>query len=498
MQMEETHVYSFLCLLLVIVAVKLLLQTRKKRRNLPPSPPAIPFIGHLHLLRQPIHRSLENLSKKYGPIISLRLGPRPVVVVSSPSAVEECFTKNDTVFANRPQFLAGKYLHYNNTTLASASYGDHWRNLRRICAIEIFSSSRLNAFLAIRKDEIRRLVCRLHRDSSDGFAKVELRSMFMDFTFNIVMRMIAGKRYYGEDVKLVEEATKFKETLQGYAALSELTNLGDVFPIFQSVDYNGFIKRCTGLSNRMDLILQGLIDELRREKNGNTMINHLLTLQESEPEYYTEEIIKGLILIMLLAGTKTLVTSIEWGVCNLFNHPDVVKKAREELDTQIGHERLIDESDFSKLHYLQSIILENLRLYPVVPLLAPHMSSADCEVGGYDVPAGTILLVNAWAIHRDPQIWEDPESFKPERFENWKSEAYKHLPFGLGRRACPGEVLAHKIMALTLGSLIQCFDWEGVGGKEIDMTEKMVNLMSRAEPLEVMCKARPNLNNILS
>jgi cytochrome P450 len=300
MQMEETHVYSFLCLLLVIVAVKLLLQTRKKRRNLPPSPPAIPFIGHLHLLRQPIHRSLENLSKKYGPIISLRMGPRHVVVVSSPSAVEECFTKNDIVFANRPQFLAGKHLHYNNTTLASASYGDHWRNLRRICAIEIFSSSRLNAFLAIRKDEIRRLVCRLHRDSSDGFAKVELRSMFMDFTFNIVMRMIAGKRYYGEDVKLVEEATKFKETLQGYAALSELTNLGDVFPIFQSVDYNGFIKRCTGLSNRMDLILQGLIDELRREKNGNTMINHLLTLQESEPEYYTEEIIKGLILVSFM------------------------------------------------------------------------------------------------------------------------------------------------------------------------------------------------------
>ncbi|KAG5245731.1 cytochrome P450 family protein [Salix suchowensis] len=479
--MEDTHVYWFLCLLLVVLAVKLSLQTRKKGKNLPPSPPAIPFIGHLHLLRQPIHRTLENLSKKYGPIMSLRLGPRPVLVVSSPSAVEECFTKNDIVFANRPQFLAGKFLHYNNTTLASASYGDHWRNLRRICAIEIFSSSRLNAFLAIRKDEIKRLA-----------------SMFMDLTFNIVMRMIAGKRYYGEDVKLVEEANKFKETLQGYSALSELTNLGDMFPIFKSVDFNGFIKRCTALSGRMDLILQGLIDELRRGKNGNTMINHLLTLQESEPEYYTDEIIKGLVLIMLLAGTKTLITSIEWGVCNLFNHPDVVKKAREELDSQTGLERLVDESDFSKLPYLQSIILENLRLYPVVPLLAPHISSADCKVGGYDVPAGTILLVNAWAIHRDPQIWDDPGSFKPERFENRKSEAYEQLPFGLGRRACPGEVLAHKIMALTLGSLIQCFEWETVGGKKIDMTEKMINLMGRAEPLEVMCKARPNLNNVLS
>ncbi|KAJ6725426.1 CYTOCHROME P450 FAMILY 81 SUBFAMILY D POLYPEPTIDE 2-RELATED [Salix purpurea] len=142
------------------------------------------------------------------------------------------------------------------------------------------------------------------------------------------------------------------------------------------------------------------------------MINHLLTLQDSQPEYYTADIIKGLVLIMLLAGTRTLSPSLEWAVCNLMNHPAVVKKAREELDTQIARDHLVDESDISKLPYLQSIIFESSRLYPVAPLLAPHLSSADCTIGGYNVPVGTILFANAWAIHRDPTLWNDPTSFR--------------------------------------------------------------------------------------
>jgi cytochrome P450 len=201
---------------------------------------------------------------------------------------------------------------------------------------------------------------------------------------------------------------------------------------------------------------------------------------------------------MLLAGTRTLSTSLEWAVCNLLNHPDVERKAREELYTQIGQDHTVDEADISKLPYLQSVILESLRLHPVVPLLAPHMSSADCTIGGYDVPAGTILFANAWGIHRDPTLWNDPTSFKPERFENWKSEAYTHMPFGMGRRACPGEGLAQRIMAITLGSLIQCFEWEKVDGKDIDMTDKMHTLMCRVEPAEAMCRVRPDMVGLLS
>ncbi|KAB5574462.1 hypothetical protein DKX38_001656 [Salix brachista] len=208
---------------------------------------------------------------------------------------------------------------------------------------------------------------------------------------------------------------------------------------------------------------------------------------------------------MLLGGTETVATSLEWALANLLNHPRVLKKAKTELDTQVGY-HLIKESDFAKLQYLRCIISETLRLYRVGPLLVPLLASADCTIGGYDVPvmavrvfpAGTTLVVNAWAIHIDPTLWEDPTSFKPQRFESGRVGAYNLIPFGMGRRACPGDGLANRMMTLTLGSLIQCFEWERVGKDKIDMTEKTGITMSKVEPLELMCKARPILNMHLS
>lgn len=200
---------------------------------------------------------------------------------------------------------------------------------------------------------------------------------------------------------------------------------------------------------------------------------------------------------MLDAATETTAMSLEWAISNLLNNPNVLMKAKAEINAQIGEDRLINESDLPKLNYLQSIISENLRLYPVAPLLAPHLSSDDCTVGGFHVPSNTMLIVNVWAIQRDPNLWEDSTSFKPERFENGKAEAFKFLPFGLGRRACPGEGLAIRTMGLTLGSLIQCFEWETVDGKDIDMNEKTTITLSKAEPLETMCKSRPILDKVL-
>lgn len=205
--------------------------------------------------------------------------------------------------------------------------------------------------------------------------------------------------------------------------------------------------------------------------------------------------------MIILAGTDTSAVTIEWAMSNLLNHPEILKKARAEIESQIGQENLIDEHDVSKLHYLQSIILETLRLYPALPLLVPHMPSSDCTVAGYNVPRGAIVLVNAWAIHRDPEKWDDPNSFKPERFENdekLKEYSHKLMPFGLGRRACPGANLAQRIVGLTLGSLIQSFEWERVDGKEIDMSEGIGSTMPKAHPLEAMCKARPILNKVFN
>ena len=301
--MEHIVIYSFFSILfLLAVAFKFLLQTRTKHKHLPPSPPSLPILGHLHLIKKPLHRAFEHLSQKYGNIFSLRFGSQLVIIVSSPSAVEECFTKNDIVLANRPRFLAGKLLSYNYTTMASASYGDHWRNLRRISALEIFSANRLNMFLGIREDEVKHLIRELSRNSCQGFAKVELKSMFSELTFNIIMRMVAGKRYYGygEDVKVDdEEARQFREIMREVFKYGGASNPGEFVSLLRWIDHGGLEKSLTRLAKRTDSFWQALIDEKRskEEQKGNTMIDHLLSLQKSQPEYYTDQIIKGLIMV---------------------------------------------------------------------------------------------------------------------------------------------------------------------------------------------------------
>ncbi|XP_056158367.1 cytochrome P450 81Q32-like isoform X2 [Syzygium oleosum] len=484
--------------------VRIGLITRTPKKNHPPSPPSLPVVGHLHHLKKPVHRTLLALSRTYGPILSLRFGVRPIVIVSSVSVAEECFTQNDVVLANRPRFIIGKYLGYNYTTVAGAPYGDHWRNLRRIGAVEIFSSHRLDTSLGIRKDEVKRLMRKLLRcQSSDSFARVELRAALTELTFNVMMRMMAGKRYYGEDVSDVEEAATFRDIIKEIVKYSGSSYPGDFLPPLRWIDYGGYMKRMFKLGKKTDGFLQGLIDDHRkkkeREEEKKSTIDHLLAMQASQPEYYTDEIIKGFLLTLLIAGTDTSSVTMEWALANLLNHPNILEKARTEIDSQVGQDHLIDESDLAKLLFLRNIISETLRLHPPVPLLIPHYSSDDCKIGGYDVPRDTIVMINAWAIHRDPEQWPDPTAFKPERFEGGDGQMNRLiLPFGLGRRACPGAPLAHKMVGLALASLIQCFEWKRTGEEEVDMNEGEGLTMPKEKPLEALCKAREIVNRVLS
>ncbi|XP_030446414.2 cytochrome P450 81E8-like [Syzygium oleosum] len=503
----ENHSLLFLfttSLIIIALTHKLLrrLIKRTPKKNHPPSPPSLPVIGHLHHLKQPIPETLLALSRAYGPVLSLRFGARPVVVVSSASIAEECFTQNDIVLANRPQSIVNKHIGYNYTTLMAAPYSDHWRNLRRICAVEIFSSRCLNMSLGIRKDEVKRLLRKLLLcQSGGGFARVEPRAALTELTFNVIMRMLAGKRYCGEDLSDVEEVVKFRDIIRELVRFSGISYAGDYLPPLRWIDYDGFLKRMFKIGKKTDGFLQGLIDEHRKKKESEeekkSMIDHLLVEQASQPEYYTDEIIKGFVLILLIAGTDAQSITIEWALNNLLNHPNILEKAKTEIDTHC-QDRLVDESDLLKLPYIKNIISETLRLHPPAPFLIPHYSSDECIVGGYGVPRGAMVLINAWAIHRDPEQWPDPMAFKPERFESGDGQMNRlMLPFGMGRRACPGAPLAHKVVGLTLASLIQCFEWKRIGEEEVDMGEAEGLTMPKEKPLEALCKAREMTNRVL-
>ncbi|KAJ4982041.1 hypothetical protein NE237_032878 [Protea cynaroides] len=501
-QMEISAFYYFLFFFLA--SFLLSKHLFPKTKNLPPSGPiSLPIIGQLYLLKEPLHRTLASISAQYGPILLLKFGSRRILHVSSPSAVEECFTTNDVVFANRPHFLSGKYFAFDYTTLTTASYGQHWRNLRRLTTLEIFSSTRLQMFSKIRTNEVSLLLRRLFDGAGKASKIVEMKSLFFEVTLNGMMMMIAGKRYYGDDDH-VDKARQFQELVEEMFAAAGASNVADFLPLLKWVYFNGVEKKLVRLQRRRDQFMLELFEEYRtartHSKDEKTLIDVLLSQQEADPNYYTDDIIIGIIQVLLLAGTDTTAGTMEWAMTLLLNHPEVLKKAQAEIDAITGQGRLINESDVANLPYLLCIINETLRMYPAGPLLIPHESSQECIVGGFSIPRGTMLLVNLWAIQNDPKLWEEPTKFKPERMEGMGGvrDGYKLMPFGSGRRSCPGEGLALRVASLTLASLIQCFEWERVDEELIDMTEGTGLTLPKAKPLEVKCKPRPTMLSILS
>lgn len=210
--------------------------------------------------------------------------------------------------------------------------------------------------------------------------------------------------------------------------------------------------------------------------------------------------------MMVIGGTDTSALTVEWAMSNLLNHPQVFETTRQNIDAHMepssssSNRRLLKEDDQVNMDYLNNVVSETLRLSPVAPLMVPHFSSSDCVIGGFDIPRDTIVLVNLWAIHRDPSVWDDPTSFKPERFERRDQlgqYSSKMMPFGLGRRVCPGLGLANRVVGLVLGSMVQCFEWESGSGGPVDMTEGPGLSMPKAEPLVVTCRPREVASELL-
>lgn len=421
-------------------------------------------------------------------------------MVSSPSAIEECFTKNDIVFANRPQCMAGDRLTYNYAAFAWSPYGHFWRILRRVTTVELFSSHSLQQSAKIREEELQSLLRFLFKSSKDGSQRVDLNYLVSVFSFNVMMRVIAGKRSVGEEDVGTEVGKQILKEIRGIFFSSLSLSVCDFFPVLRWVGYKGLEKKLISLHKKRDDYFKVLIDEVKGDdirfsnsmREKNTLIETLLSLQESEPDLYSDDVIKSTILILFVAGTETSAATIEWAMSLLLDHPEALHRLRKEIDNIVGHGRLLNDSDLAKLPFLRCVVNETLRLYPPVPLLLPHRSSEDCIVGGYKIPKDTILLVNAWAMHRDPKVWDKPERFKPERFEaiEVEREGFKFVPFGTGRRACPGASMGLRTVSLALGAFVQCFEWEKVVESDMNMNYNSKVTMQKATPLEAMCIRR--------
>ncbi|XP_024973424.1 cytochrome P450 71A1-like isoform X4 [Cynara cardunculus var. scolymus] len=467
---------------------------------LPPGPPGLPIIGNLHQLdtsHLPDH--LWRLSKRYGPLMSLRLGCIRTLVVSSAEMAKEILKTNDLVFCTRPVLTGQQKFSYNNKDIAFSPYNEHWRQMKKICTLHLFSSKQVKSFRSVREEEVFDMIDTIKSRAATKQV-VNLSETMMILTNNIISRVAFGKRLYAFDGE-EKEVRRFHQLLLESQAMSVTFYYRDHFPLMGwALDkLNGSIDRLEKNFNDLDDFYQELIDEhLKRnrpKKMEDDMVDILLRLkQESDSSIdLTFDHIKAVLKNILFGGTDTSAATVVWAMTLLIKNHESLKKVQQEVRNVIGKKGKVQEDDLQKLYYLKAVIKETLRLYPVVPLLVPRESRDRCVLDGYEIPQGTLVYVNAWAIGRDPKCWENPEEFKPERFMgssiDYKGTDFELIPFGSGRRVCPGMSLGVATVELTLSNLLYAFDWELLDGeKDINTLAALGIVYHKKNALQLVAK----------
>ncbi|KAF4367379.1 hypothetical protein F8388_025797 [Cannabis sativa] len=482
-----------LTLVLFLFGYILRKKTKGKKKNLPPGPKGYPLFGSLNLLGEHPHRDLQKLSQKYGPIMHIQLGLIPTIVVSSPKAAELFLKTHDLIFATRPSHESAKHISWEQKSLLFAPYGTYWRDIRKMCTLELLSSLKINSFKDMRREELSLLIESTKINASNREA-IDLSAKITTTNTDMSCRMVLGKKY--SDDEFNEKG--FKAIIQEGMHLSAIPNMGDYIPFLAPFDLQGLTKRMKVVRKVFDEFFDKIIDEHIQAKDkdhhdeAKDFVDVMLRFMESEQSEYCidRENIKAIILDMLVGAMDTSSTAIEWAMSELIKNPTTMKKLQEELETTVGMERMVEESDLENLPYLDMVIKETMRLHPVAPLLAPHAANEDCTVNGYHIPRNSRVMINIWTIGRDPEYWDEPEKFFPERFLvsniDLKGRDFELIPFGSGRRGCPGLQLGLTVVRLMLAQLVHCFDWElpsGMLACELDMSEEFGLTTPRAKHL---------------
>ncbi|KZV46685.1 hypothetical protein F511_37995 [Dorcoceras hygrometricum] len=509
---------SILSALLLLFATFLYISRRRnagnhRSKNLrsPPQPPhAWPIIGHLHLLGGDDQTcfTFSKLADRYGPVFGLRLGLMKAVVISSREAVAEAFTARDKSFANRPVNSAGEHFVYGNSAFGFAS-GLYWRDMRKLVASEVLSARSVERMRNLRVSEInlsiRELYSQAVKNRNPEPKPVNVSQWTEQMTLNIIVKTLAGKRYGSlPDGSVPEEVSRFRRLISDITNLTGQFVLSDVipFPFLKWLDLNGYIKQMKRVSKELDGVLEEWIDEhvRRRSSDERDFTDVLLSaIDESMEKIHGKTkmtIIKATIVNVILGGFDTTAVFLTWALSFLVEHKEVMRLAQTEIDSKIGKQRWVQESDLKDLVYLQAVVKETLRLVPPLPLSVPHVAAEDTELCGYFIPKGTTLFVNLWKLHRDPQFWPEPEKFQPERFLTDRlqmdvhGQQFEYIPFGSGRRVCPGINFVAHVGNLTLARLLQGFDFSTPGNQKVNMSVGFGVSIPRAKPLEVIITPR--------
>ncbi|CAM6113463.1 unnamed protein product [Calypogeia fissa] len=505
---SEVAVAALATVAVLLVGILIRRKTSQStRRQLPPGPGGWPILGCLPLLGTMPHETLYKMSKQYGPLMFMRLGSVKTLVVTSRKSSEEIFKTHDKIMASRPAQILPLEVFYNRVDLLFALYGEHWRYVRKVCTQGLLTATRLNQFREVREREVMAGLHFILEESQRGNA-VNMNDCFSAMTMNNVTQMMMNRSYcvQSSQSKSILPNTLLK-AIQEMMELMGTFNIADYIPLLKPFDLQGLHKRLKVLHSKVDKIIEEIIEEHRQrrsianiENNKEDFVDALLGFgQTAEFEKrLSMDSIKAVILDMVIGGGDTSSVTILWALTELLKNPHMMRKVHEELDSVVGRHRLVQEEDLPKLSYVTAVVKETLRFHPPSALFFRQaLPPEDCEIGGFHIPAGTQVLVSPWCIHRDPEAWERPLEFDPDRFLNstthYKGQDFEYLPFGGGRRICPGMNLATLMVTYTLSLLVHALDWalpDGQKPEELDMSEKFGGVVTKRIPLRAIGKAR--------
>ncbi|KAK2999290.1 hypothetical protein RJ639_023819 [Escallonia herrerae] len=470
-------------------------QWKGSKSALPPGPKGLPLIGNIyHLIGSSLpHHALRDLAKKYGPVMHLRLGELTTIIISSPEAAEAALKTHELSLAQRPILHAVKAMSSGGFGVIFAPYGNYWRQMRKICTLELLSAKRVRSFRPVREEEVTKFIESIHCSSSNGDSAINLTDKIFKLTNCITSRAMFGKE--------CKEGNEFVMAVKGASELAGGFDISELFPSLKILHF--FSSKKSTLENlhlRLDKLLDNVIDDhkakraLNHDMSGHEeedLVDMLLNLTDSTHlEFpFTTTDIKAIILDIFGAGTDTSATTTAWAMAELMKNPKVMEKAQVEVRQCFRGTKKINEEDIQELKYLKYVIKETLRLHPPAPLI-PRESMENFQMGKYKIPAKARLMFNLWAIARDAKHWPDADCFRPERFHesciDYKGTNFKYLPFGAGRRMCPGIAFGIANVELPLAQLLYHFDWKlprGMKPEELSMTEGFGVSVNRKDPL---------------
>ncbi|KAL2927662.1 Cytochrome P450 76AD1 [Bienertia sinuspersici] len=400
------------------------------------------------------------------------------------------FLKNDHTLCNRTIPDSVKAGNHDKLSMSWLPVSDKWRSFRKISAVQLLSNQRLDASQSLRQAKVQQLNEYVRECCKKG-QPVDIGKAAFTTSLNLLSNTFFSKELASHYSSASQE---FKQLM--WCIMEEIgrPNYADYFPILGYIDPFGIRRRLTGYFDKLIAVFQDIIRErLSKEScTTNDVLDTLLNLYKQE-ELSMDEI-NHLLVDIFDAGTDTTASTLEWAMSELMKNPEKMAKTQAEIKEALGKDcSIVQESDIEKLPYTQAVIKETLRLHPPTVFLLPRKAEANVTLYGYVVPKNSQVLVNLWAIGRDPKIWKDADVFSPERFLvsdiDIKGRDFELLPFGAGRRVCPGLNLAYRMLNLMLATLLQSYNWKlgnGMNPSDLDMTEKFGITLQKVKPLRLV------------